>query len=320
MTNARSVDDQRRMVFGEHLEELRRRLVWSIVGVGAAVCVTMPMGRRIVVWLCEPLVEAQHGAGVVPGTYVFSPLGGFGIYLKVVFLSALVLGMPWVMYQCWLFLSLGLHEHERRVVRVIAPLSAGLTGCAVLFVYYVMLPVCLWFLISFSASYPSVMLDGDGNNGVGSVIWNAQIRVPVVQVDPVMPGEGQVWFREDQGRLKLFDGEQLHVVGFGRGGMVEPMLEIGRYLHFATVLGVGVVMGFQLPVVMLALGWVGVLRSGKLSRYRKHCVLACFVVGALLTPADVLSMFMLSLPLWLLFELGILMVVIVERQKSRGGS
>ena len=76
-------------------------------------------------------------------------------------------------------------------------------------------------------------------------------------------------------------------------------------------------MAFQLPVVMLVLGWTGVMASETVSQSRRYCIFGCFVAGALLTPADVLSMFLLAFPLWGLFEFGLLLMKLMERRRER---
>ena len=67
---------------------------------------------------------------------------------------------------------------------------------------------------------------------------------------------------------------------------------------------------------MLVLGWTGLVDPAWFSRYRRHCIFLCFVLGAFLTPADLPSMFMLALPLWGLFEFGIVLMRVVRRKRA----
>ena len=298
--------------------ELRAAVVRGLLGVGVGACVTLPFGREIVGWLCVPLLEAQAGVGVAPGAYVFSPLSGFAVYLRVSLVGALVLSLPWVVHQGWRFLRAGLYEHERRVLRLLGPLSAGLSVLGVLFLYYVMLPVVLWFLIGFAVSYPGVG-GGAGGTGVGgsggeAVVGGAGggvVRVPVVEGGVVAGGEGgegAVWFDRGAGVLKVWVDGGVRVFEPAGGGVARPLIDLNQYLNFAAVLGLGVLVAFQLPVVMLMLGRAGVVDQGVLSGYRKHALFVCFAAGALLTPADVMSMVVLAGPLYLLFELGLLLM------------
>ena len=74
--------DELRMSFGEHLEDLRRRLILAIGGVVACCGVTLIFGQQILAWLCVPLMVAQRSVGVPAQAYAMSPLSGFAIYLK----------------------------------------------------------------------------------------------------------------------------------------------------------------------------------------------------------------------------------------------
>ena len=98
--------------------------------------------------------------------------------------------------------------------------------------------------------------------------------------------------------------------------MLSPMIEIGQYISFVTMLMVAIVVSFQLPVVMMIVGWTGLVDPAWLSKYRRYCIFVCFVLGALLTPADPISMFALALPLWGLFELGLLVMRAGYRKRT----
>jgi sec-independent protein translocase protein TatC len=77
------------------------------------------------------------------------------------------------------------------------------------------------------------------------------------------------------------------------------------------------VLSFQLPLVMLVLGWTGVVPPSFVARYRRHCIFICFALGAVLTPStDVVSMMVMSLPLWGLFEFGLVLMRLNYRPRS----
>ena len=75
----------------------------------------------------------------------------FMIYLKVSMVTGFVLASPWVFYQVWSFIAVGLYPHERRIVHKFTPFSIGLFIAGVLFCFFVMIPVALRFLLSFNA-------------------------------------------------------------------------------------------------------------------------------------------------------------------------
>ncbi|MEX0718486.1 MAG: twin-arginine translocase subunit TatC [Planctomycetaceae bacterium] len=74
----------------------------------------------------------------------------FMIYLKVAFVSGLVIASPWVFYQLWLFVAAGLYPHERKYVYIYMPISLGLFAVGALFCFFAVFPIVLQFLLSFN--------------------------------------------------------------------------------------------------------------------------------------------------------------------------
>lgn len=93
-----------------------------------------------------------------------------------------------------------------------------------------------------------------------------------------------------------------------QAGSLEPIITVDEYLRFATrlILAFGVV--FELPVVLGALGLLGVVDADGLRKYRRHALVGMSAVAAFFTPADVGTMFMMFVPMWSLYELSILLV------------
>ncbi|NOT16196.1 MAG: twin-arginine translocase subunit TatC [Methylotenera sp.] len=95
------------------------------------------------------------------------------------------------------------------------------------------------------------------------------------------------------------------VVGTAPMG-VAVMTDIGNYLDFVLTLFFAFGLAFQVPiavVMMVRFGWVTV---AQLKEARGYVVVAAFVIGAIFTPPDIISQFMLAVPMWLLYELGVL--------------
>ena len=88
---------------------------------------------------------------------------------------------------------------------------------------------------------------------------------------------------------------------------VSVMTDISRYLDFVTKLFIAFGAAFEVPVLTFILVTTGVTTVEALSRARSYVIVAAFVVGMLLTPPDVISQVLLAIPVWLLFELGLLM-------------
>lgn len=94
---------------------------------------------------------------------------------------------------------------------------------------------------------------------------------------------------------------------------VAVMTDIGKYLDFVLTLFMAFGITFEVPVVVVLLvkmGWVSV---AKLKEIRPYVIVGAFVIGAIFTPPDVISQFMLAVPLWLLYELGILVSSFISK-------
>jgi len=332
------------MSFGDHLEELRRRILRALIGVGVASIVTFYFGRDIVAWLVRPLNRAQHAAGLPPET-VGSLADPFLVYLKVSLIAGLILATPWVVYQLWRFIAEGLYPHERRVVHLLTPFSTVMTALAVAFTYYVLLPACLAFLVLFATSYPEAAPRG-GAVFSDFITWAVEIstfgptsddrpppptpdapasppapddippaRVPLLPGNPEQPVEGQVWFNSLEHALYVHADGVTYRVPMGVGTMLRSLIQLPDYITFVTFMGLGVVFAFQLPVVMTILSWSGLLPPSAVARYRRQAVLVCFIAGAVLTPQDPISMIVLGAVLLLLYELGLLSMRMVWKPR-----
>jgi sec-independent protein translocase protein TatC len=97
---------------------------------------------------------------------------------------------------------------------------------------------------------------------------------------------------------------------------VAVMTDIDKYLSF--VLGMFMAFGitFQVPVIVVVLVRMGFVSVAKLREIRRYVIVGAFVVGAIFTPPDVVSQFMLAMPLWLLYEAGILVSIWVAPKKK----
>ncbi len=100
---------------------------------------------------------------------------------------------------------------------------------------------------------------------------------------------------------------------------VAVMTDIDKYLSF--VLGMFLAFGitFQVPVAVVLLVRIGVVTVEKLREIRPYVIVGAFVVGAIFTPPDVVSQFMLAMPLWLLYEAGIVVAAWVGKRKTTEG-
>ena len=83
------------------------------------------------------------------------------------------------------------------------------------------------------------------------------------------------------------------------------MTDINRYLEFILKLFFAFGLAFEIPVATVLMVWSGITTVAGLQAKRPYIVVGCFVIGMLLTPPDVISQSLLAIPMWLLFEAGI---------------
>lgn len=104
------------------------------------------------------------------------------------------------------------------------------------------------------------------------------------------------------------------IVGVAPEG-VAVMTDIGKYLDFVLTLFMAFGITFEVPVAVVLLVKMGMVSVAKLREIRPYVVVGAFVVGAIFTPPDVVSQFMLAVPLWVLYELGIVVAQLITRNK-----
>ncbi|MCK9237176.1 MAG: twin-arginine translocase subunit TatC [Thiopseudomonas sp.] len=99
---------------------------------------------------------------------------------------------------------------------------------------------------------------------------------------------------------------------------VAMMTDIGQYLDFVLTIFFAFGVAFEIPVATFLLIWVGVVDVATLRKSRPYVVVGCFVVGMVLTPPDVFSQTLLALPMWFLFEVGLIFggLAIKDRAKA----
>lgn len=183
---------------------------------------------------------------------VLAPADPFVGFMKISLISGLIISSPWVFYQLWMFVAVGLYEKERRYIQVAVPFSALLFVTGALFFLFLIAPLSLKFFLMFGD------LIGVSSN------WTFQ-----------------------------------------------------KYISFVTMLMLVFGLGFQTPIAIFVLNRTGLVSIKALKSSRKYVFIGVFAVAAIATPPDVISQITLALPLYVLFELGILMSWFAERKKLR---
>jgi sec-independent protein translocase protein TatC len=141
------------MGFLDHLEELRRRIVYSIVAVVVGFFGCWFSAPRLVAIMQKPIIQVLHANGQ-PGMLVYQhPVDPFNLYLKVAGVAGLFVTSPFVLYQLWLFIAPGLYRNEKRYVMPFMASSVALFLAGGYFGYAVVLPKALEFLIDFGKQF-----------------------------------------------------------------------------------------------------------------------------------------------------------------------
>lgn len=169
---------------------------------------------------------------------------------KLNFFVALMLAMPFIIYQLWAFVKPALYEKEKSLATPLLIGSIALFYAGVAFAYFIALPSILHFFISVSPD------------------------------------------------------------------TVAPMTDINSYLSFCLKLFLVFGLTFEIPIVTLILILIGVVSTQQLVEKRKFIIVGCFFVAMFVTPPDALSMIMLAIPMWLLFEIGLFFGKLIEKKRA----
>lgn len=238
------------MSLGDHLEELRSRLILAIVGLAIGTVLCMFFGKWIISIIERPYIQVM---GEEARMMSIAPAEGFASYMKITFIAGLILTSPWVFYQLWMFIATGLYPHERRYVQTAVPFSAVLFVSGALFFLFIVARITIRFLVFF----------------------NEQVL------------------------------------------NVDSRFTFPNYISFVTLLMLVFGIAFQTPIAIFILNKTGLVTVKTFTKSRKFVILGVFVVGALLTPPDPISQITLAVPLYALFELGILLSWISDRRKKK---
>lgn len=308
------------MPFGEHLEELRRRLIYALWGVVPILILALSYGKRMLEALLIPIVQALRDADLSSSLIATGPLESFMTYFKLTLTVTILVSSPWILMQLWLFVAPGLYHNERRFAYLLAPLSIFLTVTGVTFCYKVIFPITLAFLINFGSSIaqPDVTI---APLPAGVTLP----QFPALASDPADPPEHSMWYNSTLKQLRFcaaYHGKIPVILGTNlvAGGAIAQQYRVSEYVGLLLSLCLAFALAFQMPVAVLILGWAGIVEIALLAKYRRHAVFACAFLGALLTPTlDPFTMFLLACPLYLLYEFGILLLRILPASRVAQG-
>jgi sec-independent protein translocase protein TatC len=158
------------MSLGDHLEELRLRLILAILGLVAGLVVCLFFGGYLLRLIAAPYAAAMEKANLEPVLLAIQPAEKFIVYFKTSLLFGLILSSPWVFYQLWAFVSAGLYPKERRYVRRIIPISVLLFIAGSFFFIKVVAPMAMMFFINFNPVFDFVKVNFTLTNYVSFVV------------------------------------------------------------------------------------------------------------------------------------------------------
>ena len=138
---------EKRLPISEHLEELRSRIINSIIVVVVLFFISWFFKLRILDIIKKPHSITMESLGLSQSLQVLSYQEGFYAYIKLCLMTAVFLAYPVILYQIWKFVEAGLYKKERRYVRIFAPISFIAFIIGVLFGYFFLIPFGLQFLI-----------------------------------------------------------------------------------------------------------------------------------------------------------------------------
>ncbi len=142
-----------RMSFFDHLTELRKRLVYSLIAIAIGAVAGFSVAEKMLAWISRPMLEALHAQHAGDKLIYTSPTGVIALIIHLGLYLGLVFASPVVFYQIWLFVAPGLYKHERRAVVTFVVSSVGLFLSGIAFGYFILLPYVLRFLISFQGPF-----------------------------------------------------------------------------------------------------------------------------------------------------------------------
>ncbi|WP_417537691.1 twin-arginine translocase subunit TatC [Marinomonas sp.] len=232
-----STDSSNQAPLVAHLIELRNRLLKCVLAILILFIGLYSFANDLYLIVSEPLRLLLPTGSSLIATEVASP---FLAPLKLTFAVAVLISVPYTLFQAWSFIAPALYKNEKQIAIPLLISSIFLFYAGVVFAYYVVLPLIFGFFTT------------------------------------VGPGE------------------------------VTVMTDINNYLNFVLKLFFAFGVTFEIPVATYLLIKAGVTTVATLSKKRPYIFLGCFVVGMLITPPDIFSQTLLAIPMWLLFELGLI--------------
>ena len=158
---SREAESMPTMGFLDHLEELRKRIVHSIIAVAVGTGLCWGYRERIYGVMQKPIMDALREHHLAEKLVYLNPVDPFNLYLKISMLAGLFLTSPFVLYQVWMFISPGLYRNEKRYVFPFMLSTITLFTLGGYFGYRIAYPRALKFFIEFSGQFQPMITVGE---------------------------------------------------------------------------------------------------------------------------------------------------------------
>ena len=313
--------DSYRMTVGEHLEELRGRLIKAIVGFILALIVCFVFNEKVIWYFCKPLIEAYNNHDLNPQLIVDEVGEGFMVAIKISMIVAAAVAGPWILYQMWQFVAAGLYPNERKYVTRYLPLSLTLLIGGMLFVYFLVLPWTLDFFLGWNKRF-ELRVPGTTTsvfNPTSPTTQATAFEIPVIEGTPagLHPGRTFIWTDPKSHRLMLWHQNTLRILPFNADTLLGQEYKLSHYMDLVVMMLITFGLSFQLPLVVLALERIGIVDVAALRSGRRYVYFAMVVAAAVITPGDVITATLaLIVPLIGLYELGIWLATLGKKEAA----
>lgn len=134
-----------------HLQDLRKRLIISVAVLLLSFGICFNFWGVIFDWVAAPINSALENESIKAHLAALTILENIFVALKVAFFAALVVSMPIIFWQFWLFIAPGLYKHEKKIVLPFVAFASVMFACGVAFAYYIVLPVVIENVLLFGS-------------------------------------------------------------------------------------------------------------------------------------------------------------------------
>lgn len=254
-TRSRKDEALQSMGFLDHLEELRRRIIWSFIYIAGGFSICYWYHERIYDLMQKPIFTALKAHGLDQKLVYLNPTEPFNMYLKISFIAGIFVASPLILYQLWLFIAPGLYRHERRYVGPFLFFTVVLFLCGGLFGYKMVYPAALDFLVGYGQQFQPMITISEYTDLFMTIILGLGIvfEMPILAFFLALMGvisPGWMWRNFRYSILVIF------IIA----AIITPTTDILNMCIFAA------------PMIVLYLGSIGVAYLVHPSRRKKKAL------------------------------------------------